>query len=49
MTPSFNEMSRLAAQAGYPVEGDTPKNQKQSEFSFAGFGGLESEGTNRSR
>ena len=49
MTPSFNEISRLAAQAGYPAEGDTPKNQKQSEFSFAGMGGLEGEATNRSR
>ena len=45
LTPSFDEIGKLAAQAGHPAAGatgDTPKRQP-SEFSFAG------QGTDRSR
>ena len=52
MTPNFNDISKLAAQAGLQDAngniGDTPKYQ-QSEFSFAGMGGGPGEGTDRSR
>lgn len=48
LTPSFEELRQLAAQAGtFKGDGDTPKNQP-SEFSFAGHG-AQGEATDRSR